>query len=331
MNLVSGGMFDKVFSILPPFVNRDIEKVRDGIEVVYSRRLRLLPIVGKLAAIIEQVTLLSKIHKESNVWLYNLTPLNAVLVKLLRWFKPSVKIFVIVLDFTPGDKRAERWLPTINSCDGRIILSTSDKFEMTNTICLPGVTPLERSNWPTIINPTKEFILSGQLSDKISLLSRLLPIFASHPDWILNITGIAPKMAVDYAEKHSNIKCHGKCPYDEFLNVLHRSSFLLSTRDPRMPENQCNFPSKIIEGLLHNRIIISTIDYTQLNPIKYLKIDASNLEHDLVNVVNMPKNALLEYANQAMLTDQMFNARRWAYEIGNIERESFKHVINKEI
>ncbi len=319
-NLISSGTFDKVFSILPPFVREEIRVWGEKkIMAIYFRRLRNTPF-SKFSAILEQVKVFNNIPKDAHVWLYNLTPLNGILVKLLRVFKPSVRIYTIVLDFTPGDASAERWLSTINSCDGRITLSMSDQFNKDNTICLPGVTPSDKKDWPKVITPTKEFIISGQLSDNISLLSKLLPVFAAHPDWVLNITGDAPELAKEYSNKYPNVICHGKCSYSEFLRILHKSPFLLSTRDPRMPENQCNFPSKIIEGLLHNRIVISTIDYPQLNPIKYLKVDANNLEEGLKKIASMPDNTLLEYANQAELTDRMFNARRWAEVMERIER-----------
>lgn len=321
-NLISNGAFDKVYSILPPFVNGRIDTSKNGyLETIYLRRLRSSSL-AKLAAVLEQAKVFIKIPKKSTVWLYNLTALNGILVKLLRIFKPSVKIYTIVLDFTPGDASAERWLSTINSCDGRITLSLSDRFNKKNTICLPGVTPYKKRIWPKVTTIKKEFLISGQLSDNISLLSRLLPIFAKHTDWILNITGNAPQMAKEYSVSYPNIICHGKCSYDKFLDVLHKSPFLLSTRDPEMPENQCNFPSKIIEGLLHNRIIISTIDYPQLHPIKYLKIDAANIEDGLRNIILMSDINLLGYANQAELTDNTFNAKRWAQEIEKIERYS---------
>lgn len=319
MNLISGGGFDKVYSILPPFINGKFTGFSDSkTEIVYNRGLRNAAL-SKLAAMVEQVRLFRMIPANSNVWLYNLTPLNGILVKLLHKFKPSVKIYAIILDFTPHDSKAERWLSEINSCDGRILLSMYNRFRQDNSTCLPGVTPLQDKRWPEITKPKKEFILSGQLSDNISLLSRLLPIFAKHKEWILNITGDLSDSANILADNHPNIRYHGKCTYDKFLEVLHRSPFLLSTRDPEMPENQCNFPSKIIEGLLHNRIIISTIDYPQLKPISYIKVDALHLETDLERVMEMQDESLLKYANQADIVKEKFNVQVWNNTMRYIE------------
>lgn len=70
---------------------------------------------------------------------------------------------------------------------------------------------------------------------------------------------------------------------------------------------------------MHNRIIISTIYYPQLSPIKYLRVDADDLDAGLSEIASMPDSKLLMYANQAELTDSLFNAKRWAEEMEKIE------------
>lgn len=308
-NLISGGGFHKTYSILPAFVNTQPLDSESGIHIEYSF-LRRTPL-RKLAPIVEQWNLFRKIPRNATVWLYNYTLLNAFLVKFLRWFKPSVKVFTIVLDFTPGDPGSERWLPAINESDGRILLSTSDLFNQTNSYCLPGVVPTGEVHFPTISKPLPEFLISGALGDNISLLSRLLPAFVKLPEAKLHICGIAPDFIQDYIGKYPNILYHGKVSYEQFNQLLNSVPFLLSTRDPQMPENQCNFPSKIIEGLLHNRIIISTIDYPQLGSIKYLKVDADDLVGEIRRILMLPDDELLSYANQSEQTCRSFNTDVW--------------------
>lgn len=70
---------------------------------------------------------------------------------------------------------------------------------------------------------------------------------------------------------------------------------------------------------MHNRIIISTIYYPQLSTIKYLRVDADDLDAGLSEIASMPDSKLLKYANQAELTDSLFNAKRWAEEMEKIE------------
>lgn len=325
-NLMEGALFDCAVGILPPFVRNSKCDSTDSMDCVIDFEiknswLRRSPF-RIFAPIVEQIQTAVQIKRGDRVWLYNCTPLNGILVKILNWLKPSVKVFIIVLDFTPGDKKAERWLNTINNCDGRIMLSVSDLFNHENSKCLPGVTPNDKIVYPVVNNLKSEFLISGALGDEISLLSRLLPAFAAMPQVTLHICGDAPVKAKEFAAKCPNIICHGKVSFERFNEILDSVPFLLSTRDPGMPENMCNFPSKIIEGLLHNRIIVSTIDYPQLGDIKYLKIDSDRLESDLRAIMAMPQEELLTYANQSEVTRRAFNTGVWNEAMSQIERNA---------
>ena len=114
---------------------------------------------------------------------------------------------------------------------------------------------------------------------------------------------------------------HGKLPYDEFQALLENTPFSLNTRKPSASENLCNFPSKVIEALLNNRIILSTIEYKQLEGMRYLKIGAQkeSLKSDIRNILSMPECELLEYANQQQIAFDMFNAIRWNETMTRIE------------
>lgn len=318
-NLIEGSLFERVYAILPPFVRGKKKYTPSGdIQVVYSEFFRR-GALSKVAAIIEQLKVFAKIPAGANVWFYNVSPLNSYLIRLLRWLKPTVKIFIIILDLTPETSLAKKSLPIINAANGRISLSTSNLFNPENLRILPGVVPYETEMFPTIDKISKDFLISGQLSDNISMLSQLLDVFRSHPEINLHITGIPPKKAVDFAQNYPNIKCHGQVSRDEYAKILHKCPFLLSTRDPVYPENLCNFPSKIIEGILHNRIIISTIDYPQLGDIRYLKINAANLEDEIMKIVNMDQDYLLAFANQKGAVEEAFNTTVWANVMSELE------------
>lgn len=321
-NLIRGGIFDKIYSVLPSFVkNIDSKSVSDKTIMIPVSWLRRTPL-STLGAIFEQLKIFLSIPKNSNVWFYNLSALNAVIIKLLKKFKPSVKIFVIVLDYTPGELKSEKWLPLINGCDGRILLSNSRIFNKYNSYCLPGVVPLNNPKWPVIEKISMDFLISGQLSEQISLLSKLLKVFSKIPKARLHITGNLNKEIQYFISKSSNIVYHGNLNYDEFLTVMHSCPFLLSTRDPEMPENNCNFPSKIIEGLLHNRIIISTIDYPQLKDIRYLKVEAEQLSNDINQIIKMSDSELCPFANQANSVRTLFNTDVWNNTMTLIEKKA---------
>lgn len=314
-NLMTGGGFDKIYSILPVYVCGEKHFPIDDVEYVYSSWRWGGKIKRKLAPIKENISVFRKIEKGSSVWLYNMTMLNVWLVLLLRCFKPSVKINVIVLDFTPGEKYNDFFLRQINKCHGRILLANSLLFKKENAEVLPGVTPENGVAYPVIVAVKKEFLVSGVLSENIAMLSMLLSAFSKLPDCTLHITGVIENDAQvkEYADRYPNIQYHGCVSYDEYLAILHNTPFLLSTRNPIFPENQCNFPSKIIESLLHNRIVVSSLHYEQLGDIRYFEVPSEEAAFvdAIKHIADMPESTLLTYANQSTKVKQMFSVKVW--------------------
>lgn len=324
-NLISGSGFDKIFSILPTFVlgKKDFSEYID-VEYIYSSWRWGNKLCQKLAPIIENIILFKNIEKESSLWLYNLTLLNIWLVLLLRWFKPSVQVNVIVLDFTPGEKYSIFFLRQINKCHGRILLANSPLFKKENSAILPGVTPIDyKREYPQVTEITKEFLLSGVLSENIAMLSMVLPAFSKMPDCTLHITGMADDDTIikEYAPKYPNIIYHGKVRFEEYLELMGNTPFLLSTRNPAFPENQCNFPSKIIEALLHNRIVVSTLHYPQLNGISYFEVShyVDDFVKDIKIITSLPEDLLITYANQSDVVAKRFSTEVWNETMKRIE------------
>ena len=252
--------------------------------------------------------------------------LNVWLVLLLRWFKPSVKVSVIVLDFTPGEKHYKFFLKQINKCHGRILLANSPLFNKNNSVVLPGVTPETDVKYPQITEIKKEFLISGVLGENISMMSMLLEAFSKMPHLTLHITGVIDNDSKikEAADKYKNIIYHGCVPYNKYLNILHSVPFQLSTRNPEYPENQCNFPSKIIEALLHNRIIVSTLHYEQLNGINYFEVpaEADGFIKAIEHIANIDDKELKCYANQSQFVKEMFNTNVWNKTICKIEEHN---------
>ena len=319
-NLINGRAFDTVYSILPTFVTGKIEPFKG---LVYSS-LRNLGFLNRLAPIVECFKLFSKIPRQSSVWYYNCTILNATLIILLKLFKPKVKQQIIILDYTPSNHlMALFFLWLTNHLDGAIKLADSPLFTIKNSVCLPGVVPEDSIHYPRVSAIKKEFLISGVLSENISMLSMLLDAFSEMPEFTLHITGKAPNLDQinRYTQKYNNIIYHGMVEYEEYLKILHNTPFLLSTRNPQYPENQCNFPSKIIEALLHNRIIISTIKYKQLEGIDYLVVraDKEGFMQDLSHYMGMEQTTLIRFANQAGVVKKRFNTDVWKTTMGIIE------------
>ena len=103
-NLMSGGGFDKVYSILPLYTGGEMDKEAfedERFELIYDNLRKTGGIWQKLAALKEQWAIFKRLPKGASVWYYNISTLNALLFVLLKILKPSVQQNVIVLDFTP--------------------------------------------------------------------------------------------------------------------------------------------------------------------------------------------------------------------------------------
>lgn len=326
-NLLSGSGFDKCYSLLPVNVKGELPAIsEDGYEVVYSKWRSRGGLLAKLAIFKEQIYIFRHVHTGDSVWLYNLNIINALLFVLLKLFKPSVKLNVIILDFTPASSWKEQnywYLKLLNKADGTICLAYSDLFKCANTAVLAGVVPISSGQEPLMTMPNKKFLLSGVLREEIAQITMVLEAFSKLPDCELHITGKTDNetLVKEYAEKFENIIWHGMVSYEEYLKLLHSCTFVLSTRDPNFPENQCNFPSKIIESLLHNRIVVSTIQYKQLDGINYLIVpsEIKNLIKFINQISSLDEVSLLEYANQGVKVTEMFSTKVWIKTMSEIE------------
>lgn len=319
-NLIEGEVFDKTYSILPAFVDDDV-KPFEGLEYSRVRKNKLL---RKFAPVIENISLFFKIPHGASVWYYNCTVLNANLICLLKVFKPSVKQHVIMLDYTPSFKKTDRLLLRLaNSLHGMIKLADSPLFYNDNSILMPGVVPGGHIDAPSMAEVTPEFLLAGELSEQISMLSMIVEVFRQLPKCTLHITGRTDRedWLRGICQRCPNIIYHGMTSYKRYIDILHSVSFVLSTRDPRSPENQCNFPSKILESLKHNRIIISTIHYPQIDGINYFETIAEKdtFIQSIKGILNKPQSELLSYANQGFKVSARFNPDNWANAMTDIE------------
>lgn len=330
-NLVLGKCFDKVYSLMPLTVKGKIPTITDnGYEVIYSNWRMCGSILARLAILHEQWKIFRQIKKSDSLWLYNLNVMNAMLFIFVKLFKSRVKLNIIMLDFTPAESWRDQnywYLKLINRADGLICLAESSFFNIKNSALLAGVVPLISKKYPKIDDFNKEFLLSGVISPIIATTPMVLKIFSQMPDCILHITGNVPEgedMVKEYAERYSNIKYHGSLSYNDYLDLLQRVTFVLSTRDESYPENQCNFPSKIIEALLNNRIVISTIYYKQLGGIKYFKVDSNceKIKRQILEICNKPNKILKKYANQASFLKKILSTEVWSNKMTDIENYS---------
>jgi len=330
-NLIKGDGFDTVYSLMPLNFRDELPLItEDGYDVVYSNWRKKNSALAKLAIFQEQWKVFKQVKKSDSLWLYNLNIMNALLFILVKFFKSSVKLNVIILDFTPAMswKNQNYWyLKLINRADGTICLAKSPLFKIKNTALLPGVVPPVCSDNPKIENPNKEFLLSGVISSVIASTPMVLRAFSQMPECILHIMGNVlegENLIKEYAARYPNINYHGSVSFKNYLDILHKVTYQLSTRDDNYPENQCNFPSKIIETLLHNRIVISTISYKQLDGVKYFKVDSNfeSFKNRILKICKMPTEDLMQYANQTGNVREKFSTKVWNKTMTDIENYS---------
>lgn len=324
--------FDEVLVTLPVRKTKreDLVYADKRIVPAHCKWFRKSKYLSRLAFLPEAFMMFRQIRRGDVVWYYNLPYTLAPLFLLLRLLKPSVQQNIIILDYTPGINGVRGMLygmllRLMNMAHGTICLSPNKLFTCRNTQCLPGVAPQGGSN-PRLEKYDATFLVSGVLEENISLLeSLLIPAFKHIPQCKLVITGQLKEE--DRVRKslagYANIEYKGQVSLGEYFEILHSITFLLSTRNPEAPENQCNFPSKIIEALLHNRIVVSTLPYRQLEGIKYFQCstDVETFQRQVLNWVSRDENELREYANQEALVKKKFCTRVWVETMNQIEEK----------
>lgn len=321
-NLINGCVFNRFYSIMPAYVHSKLDDVIMP-ELVFSPFRDKGRILRRIAILHENLMIYRRLPKSCSVWLYNISSLNLPLFFLLRWFRKKTQVNVIVLDYTPAkDLLSRLCLWALNHCNSTITLAQSPLFLVKNTVCLPGVTPNHFEDVFRQEHINNSFLLSGVLNERIAMLSMVLAAFSQMPELSLHITGFVKDESLILQFKDcKNIIYHGKVNYEEYLNIFHQCSFQLSTRNPNCLENQCNFPSKIMEALLHNRIIVSTLYYEQLRDIKIFQVSSNcnQFVRDLRAIVSLSEEQLLKYANQSNKVLDYFSAFVWQQAMSQLE------------
>ena len=103
------------------------------------------------------------------------------------------------------------------------------------------------------------FMFSGLLEPVtgIDLLLKSMK-YVSNKKIRIIITGKGSIDVSDYTLKDDRIEYRGFVSRDEYLELLQEADVLVNPRNMNLPENQNNFPSKVLEYLATGKIIIST-------------------------------------------------------------------------
>ena len=320
-NLIEASIFDQNISLVPPNVNRKFKRSKEGV-IFYS-------IIGdsflkKSWCFLENIRKIFKsIKPQSRIWFYNLNSYNLLLFLILKAFKKDIKLFIILLDYTPSKNLfsiSHLILTLINSSDG--IISLTDNPSISHKkIVIPGF--VKDKTYPKLNKVNYNFLLSGILSENRSP-ELILEAFSKFPHFNLIITGkIENHLLIDtYVKKCNNIKYLGFVEYDQYVEILNEASFSINSRNPKFEENHFNFPSKAIEHLSYNRIVISTMRYKELSGINYfyVKPNPESLMVFLKELELMKASHILNaYGNQTEIVRNKFGKEKWKESMNSLE------------
>lgn len=296
--------FDEVYNILPLNLDRISKKIffEDGKYYLHNKYFnsRLLKLL------LDQILIFRKIEEKSKVFFYNVTIQNFLLIRLLILFK-KCECYAIVADFEDErnyfglrkivQKNINR---TFNKLSGAIILSSNIQIS-TRTIVLEGIVDSEMNQLSQNKIEENSIIFSGSIGYTTGIH---IAVAAMNflPDYKLYISG--PLFDLDSnnlkrlinGNVHNNVYYMGILDNEKYLELLSICNYALNLRDPHKLEHQHNFPSKILEYLMYNKNVISTLNYSAVSKcITLTEFDAEKLAVTIKNTSSAPNNNSRDY------------------------------------
>lgn len=278
------GYFERHIALPPINVGNDYKSFKEketGIEYLTCRLFPHKGVFKYINNMLENITLFGDIvsSKEKNVWFYNISKINFISFWLLSILSKK-NLYVLMADYNPERNKGilgKLILKGIERAKGVISLTSRCGKINQNVICLPGIIPERKiAVAKGSLSSERVFMISGVLS-KNTGIEMALEVFSEVPEATLVISGTGDseieRLCKDYANRCSNIRYYGFIEkYEDFLSLLDKSDFILSFRDPAKPVNRYNFPSKILESLALNKVVISTQEYDEIKGINYLYV-----------------------------------------------------------
>lgn len=280
-NLREAVRFRTVFVLVPFSIEQSILNLYHDDELTPVQN-RIFPHrnLGKyLNVLIENINLCIKILKydKPKIWFYNLNSHNVLVYVFFRIILRQ-KCFLVVADQNEplsGWSLTNLMLVLLKRSSGIIFLAGSlhKKLKHQNSLVLPGILPSFHNNHfdkkKREVN-RKQFLFSGAIEEYTGILLAL-EVFKELDEFelIISGTGNCIEEVKKTALLYKNITYIGFVPYEEYLETINDIDFILSFRNPDIPENLNNFPSKIIESFFYQKIVLTTMEYDQLSRDSY--------------------------------------------------------------
>ena len=328
-SLIKGGCFHKFYSEIPTYINDNIidrlPKYKQ-IKYIQCRFFSNRHVTRYLNYIIENIELSFLLRKEYNIWFYNLDR-NNVLCFLILKFLFKKKLFILLADHTPSKSKmslkyfAEFLMEKYSS--GILSLSVRTTISHDNMQYLPGIIPSESCKYIDKKYPEKSFLFSGALKN-VTGIKMVLDVFSELPNIQLYITGRGEEEDVvrSYSLRYNNIHFLGYLEYQQYLDVLDSIPYCLSFRDPNLLENRNNFPSKIMEYFFHSKIVISTINYPELESLHYFYVPfvKEDIKKVIFDIYNLSDSMQQYYMDNTLMISNLYSANAWKEKLHLVEQ-----------
>lgn len=223
-------------------------------------------------AVLKYNKLLKKLIKGKQiVILYNYNYVNLSVNYFCH--RKGVKTLLIVADHTePHEYKnwvrralAQKYARDYDKFDHLIFLSEflMEKYKHKKPVLLEGGIDIKRyENYTPVAESSKFIILfSGVLTNVTGVdiyIEAIKKIKDENINFLFSGKGELEDYLKDYAEKDHRIKYLGFLSDKEYLEHLSKAHILINPRNMHLPQNQNNFPSKVLEYLASGRVIIST-------------------------------------------------------------------------
>jgi glycosyltransferase involved in cell wall biosynthesis len=262
-------------SIVPNFIDKPINFYDKDSNIHYLNKrrkgIRTLTNITKLTGDTRKALSIIRKHKDAAVWFYNLN-ISTLFIAMIAKYVLRRKLYIIVADYVVNGTFVQRQVNRmITKFDGAIVLNSNIKV-VKNALVMPGLLrdkdilpPLNRN---TLSN---KVLLSGSLGVTTGL-PFTLEFFSKHPMYHLYVTGRpydytkeAFQALMDKYAAYPNIHYLGQLSYEQYVATLDECDVALSLRDPKEAEHDYNFPSKILEYLSRNKLVVSSKSYKDLS------------------------------------------------------------------
>ncbi|MBX2977531.1 MAG: hypothetical protein KF721_15500, partial [Ignavibacteriaceae bacterium] len=153
-----------------------------------------------------------------------------------------------------------------------------------------------------------------------------IEVFSKLPNQKLYISGIVDEKYLIKISQYPNIIYYGYLEYDKYIDLIEKIPIGLSLRDPNLPVNSNNFPSKILEYFTMGKMVLSTIDYPEIESFNYFKCKYSveDIAEMITRIAEMPDTEIMKFFNHEKQLTNNFSESAWMKAFDKIEDKKSK-------